>query len=519
MNAGLVAAYDYTDAGGKLLYQNCRFEPKDFRQRHPDGQNGWIWGRNGQEPTLYRLPELIAASLQDFVVVTEGEKDAESLRALGFVATTSGGSTSWRPEFAEHFRGRLVAICGDNDRPGKRYVETVAKSIIGVAGEVRIVELPEGCKDITEYIESNDRLDKQESRGRIVAIIDAAKPVKTVPGERPAAVLAVVRMDHVMAKTPTWFWPNRLPDASFNVLSGDPGATKSFLTVFMAAVVSRGRVWPDCPKEAVTRGSVLLCSSEDDPGIVRGRLDAHGADTERVFVCSGVTAGETKKAFDLSHHVDALERFLDDVPDTRLVVLDPVTAYLGDANANNNAEVRTVLSPLADLAVRRAVTIVAVNHHNKRSDLAYMYRGLGSTGFVAQARSVWAVVTDKDDPETHILAPIKTNYSVKPTGLKYRIIEGVVTFEPDPWTGTLDDQMTERKGKPRVDACVEWLKQRLSKGAVLASTIFEEAGQEGFSRDVCYRTKQQLSVTAAKAGFNRGWYWELPKMENTEDGY
>jgi hypothetical protein len=41
--AKIVATYDYTDASGNLLFQVCRFEPKDFRQRQPDGNGGWVW--------------------------------------------------------------------------------------------------------------------------------------------------------------------------------------------------------------------------------------------------------------------------------------------------------------------------------------------------------------------------------------------------------------------------------------------------------------------------------------------
>ena len=36
--AKIVATYDYTDEGRRLLYQNVCFEPKDFRQRRPDGK-------------------------------------------------------------------------------------------------------------------------------------------------------------------------------------------------------------------------------------------------------------------------------------------------------------------------------------------------------------------------------------------------------------------------------------------------------------------------------------------------
>jgi hypothetical protein len=57
----IVAIYDYPDAEGKLQYQAVRFEPKDFRLRRPDGNDGWIWKLEGVPRILYRLPELLAA--------------------------------------------------------------------------------------------------------------------------------------------------------------------------------------------------------------------------------------------------------------------------------------------------------------------------------------------------------------------------------------------------------------------------------------------------------------------------
>jgi putative DNA primase/helicase len=513
----IVATYDYRDEKGQLLYQNCRYVPKHFCQRRPDGNGGWIWNLDGVRHVLYKLPELLAASKQDWILFVEGEKDVENVRELGFPATTSGGADTWRPEFAEHFMGRLVAMVGDNDDAGRKYAETVCKSLIAVVAEIRVVTLPDGVKDISEWIEGRDSMDAQDLREGITAMIDAAKPVLPAglsedrePDTDGPAVLAVTRLADVQPREVVWFWQNRFVDWAFNVLSGDPGVSKSFLTIYMASVISRGACWPDCPDTPVLKGSVLLCSSEDEPGIIRRRLDVNKADPDRVLICSGVRVGESHRGLDLNYHLEALERFLDDVPDTRLVALDPVTAYLGQTNANSNAEVRATLGPLADLAARRKVTIIGINHHNKRQDLSYMYRGLGSTGFVAQARSVWAVIEDKDDPETRILAPIKANYSIRPTGLKYRIIDGTVAFEKEPWTGRLDDQLWTQGNKKRVSECADWLRERLSKGPVLATTLFDEAKQAGFSRELCYRAKKgKLPIRANKEGFGGQWFWRL----------
>src|SRR5262249_13108401 len=91
----VVATYDYCDAQGALLFQTVRLEPgedghsKTFRQRRPHGQGGWVWNLQGVALVPYRLPELRAADPDRLVFVVEGEKDVETLRARGLIATTN----------------------------------------------------------------------------------------------------------------------------------------------------------------------------------------------------------------------------------------------------------------------------------------------------------------------------------------------------------------------------------------------------------------------------------------------
>ncbi len=144
----IVCTYDYTDEDGRLLYQVCRFEPKSFRPRRPDGAGGWRWGYGNVRRVLYRLPEVLEASI---VAITEGEKDTETLRAWGFSATTnSGGANGWLPEFNQYFRGREAVIFPDADLPGLRRAAQIARGLIGIAARIQIVEL-EGVKDISEW--------------------------------------------------------------------------------------------------------------------------------------------------------------------------------------------------------------------------------------------------------------------------------------------------------------------------------------------------------------------------------
>lgn len=145
----IVATYDYTDESGELLYQNARYEPKDFKQRRPNGKGGWIWNLHGVRRVLYRLPKILAAS--DALVV-EGEKDADTGDTLGLTATTSGATGTWRNEFSETLRGKRVVVIADADEPGRNHAEQVAASLAGKVESLKVLELP-GAKDLNEWVE------------------------------------------------------------------------------------------------------------------------------------------------------------------------------------------------------------------------------------------------------------------------------------------------------------------------------------------------------------------------------
>jgi len=136
------ATYDYRDEQGNLLYQVCRYPRKQFLQRRPNGASGWIWNLRGVRRVLYRLPYLVADADAP-VYVTEGEKDADRLGRGGLIATTnSGGAGKWRKEYAEALQGRDVVILPDNDEPGRKHAQQVARSLHGKARSVKVVELP-----------------------------------------------------------------------------------------------------------------------------------------------------------------------------------------------------------------------------------------------------------------------------------------------------------------------------------------------------------------------------------------
>ena len=115
----IAAQYPYCDASGALLFEVVRFDPKDFRQRRPDGKGGWIWSLGDTARVLYRLPGILAADKNGWVFVCEGEKDVDNLRALGLPATCNpGGAGKWGKLSDDSIlHGKRVVIIPDRDEP------------------------------------------------------------------------------------------------------------------------------------------------------------------------------------------------------------------------------------------------------------------------------------------------------------------------------------------------------------------------------------------------------------------
>jgi putative DNA primase/helicase len=154
----VVESYDYQDAEGRMLFQTLRMEPKDFRQRRPDGRGGWEWNLKGVEPVLYRLPDVVrAVESGDTVFVFEGEKDVERVRSIGLVATTNPmGAGKWRGSYSESLRGANVDIVPDNDQPGREHAKQVAQTLQDKAASVKIVEVPglSGSEDVSDWLDA-----------------------------------------------------------------------------------------------------------------------------------------------------------------------------------------------------------------------------------------------------------------------------------------------------------------------------------------------------------------------------
>src|SRR5262249_40576800 len=166
-------------------------------------------------------------------------------------------------------------------------------------------------------------------------------------GPRSAGLgLAATRLDMVKSRPLRWLVPNILPLGKLVMFAGDGGLGKSLVTLGLTADLTRGRPCLGLDYPDPVRGEVLLISCEDDlADTIAPRLDAACADRSKVWHVDGIRTAQGKLApFSLAHY-EQMERYLEDYPDIRLVIIDPAGAYIGKAGVDDHkdSELRALL--------------------------------------------------------------------------------------------------------------------------------------------------------------------------------
>src|SRR5262245_4836526 len=234
----IVKTYDYRDEVGELLFQVVRFEPKDFKQRRPDGRSGWIWKLGDTRRVPYLLPELVkAVAAGETIYIPEGEKDVDSLRAIGRAATTNpGGIKKWRAEYSQYLRGADIVVLPDNHAEGREHGEQVVASLHGIAKRIRILDIGkhwDGCPDKGDI---SDWLHAGRSVEKLKAIIDALPDVATTVDNQHSGktwrdgLITGRELQTKQFKPVRIILPDLIPEG-VTILAGKPKIGKSWLAL------------------------------------------------------------------------------------------------------------------------------------------------------------------------------------------------------------------------------------------------------------------------------------------------
>jgi hypothetical protein len=244
---------------------------------------------------------------------------------------------------------------------------------------------------------------------------------------------------------------------------------------------------------------VLLLSAEDDfVDTIRPRLVAAEADLDRVFAVTGVVSGsgggETERMFDIVLDLERLQAAIEGVPPPRLLVVDPISSFLGAASENSNAEIRSLLQPVTKLAKDTSTAIVLISHLRK-SEGSNLHRIIGSIAFAAIARSAFVVqpVTGPGGRERRLI-PVKNNLGGAKGAIRFRVEEHPTYPQPcivwgaeEPHEGLEISQVGPGRPESLSLATVEWIKSRLSEGPATMSELRDGLGDSAPSRYALYR--------------------------------
>lgn len=341
------------------------------------------------------------------------------------------------------------------------------------------------------------------------------------------------RMSDVDAVPIRWLWPGRFALGKLSIVAGEPGVGKSQLSCALAAAVTTGGGWPDGTRAPL--GSVVFVCCEDDAAdTMRPRLEAAGADLQRVHLYDWtVEAAGERRHFDVGEHVDALAALVRRIGDVSLIIIDPISAYMGRADSHVVAEVRQALTPLQTMAGDLGPAVVMISHLNKgAAGSSAMARVAGSGAFVAVTRGAWMVGIDPRDgtKRRRVLLPLKTNIGADDrTGFAYRvepwrngeIASSHVVFEPDVVDDLTPDDMLQRSAGGAGDAASAlaeaeaFLRSELSDGPKSARALKQAAQDAGIAPRTLDRARRGLGVVSRKTG--NGWNLELPRTRPAAD--
>jgi hypothetical protein len=377
------AVYQYRDEDGHVLFEKVRYPGKRFVQRTAGLDGQLVYKLDGIRRVLYRLPEVITANA---VAICEGEKDANSVSALGlayldksgltrFTATTNfEGAGKWRSEYSPFLAGKHVFVLPDNDQPGHEHAKQVAASVFPYARDVRIVELP-GLRpkgDVSDFLQSHTATD--------LLVLMQKAPRWRPSGDRllvSAPQFLITGSDHI-----EWDVDGVIQRGSNGFIGSLPKVGKSWVAVDLALALALAQPWLGFQVPHPVR--TALITREDNPKLTKWRM-------------KHLLAGRSSTMDDLGDglYVNSREQSSEFLLDSEellgpmiaelkavvpaFVILD-VFNVLHAADENDNTEMRMVMAALSRIQREVGCSLGVVHHFTKNSEgtLTQKFRGAGA---------------------------------------------------------------------------------------------------------------------------------------------
>ena len=422
--------WEFTSPTGDVLYIQ-RHKREYYRKVGEDLWRGGEGALDGVPKVLYNLPELVAGVQAGKPIYhLEGPKDVETARArLGVVATTSGATSSWRPEFKSWYVGADVVVVPDNDAPGLKYAETVARDLAEVARSVKVARLPglEKAEDLTDWLDAGHTPEEFFAVVERTEVIGSGSgsPISAGTGTDTVEPPKLVRFrDIERAERPKDIIEGLMPADSLTLWYGAGGVAKSYMALLAGMTIAGAA--DDWLGFAVKHGPVVYGDFELDASEHgwRSHRIAKGLDLEELpehLYYMELTARKPREAFDALYNacvgVGAV-----------LLIIDSVTVALeGDVEVARDF-IGFVNQQIGRLR-KSGVTVLALDHQGKlQAGERYQQKSAFGTSFKRHLSRSYAQLESRSHGEGFLSLTMrhqKQNFAplVDPFGI-------LVEFEP-----------------------------------------------------------------------------------------
>lgn len=495
--------------------------------------------------------------LFDVCFIVEGESDTQTLMWNGFPALGVPGMPQWQPEWAQNpfLIERTIIVIQEPDKDSNpptykaadAWVQKIAKTFPpGMVYAVRLLE----DKDISGlWLRMFEKygFDEETVLGSFQDELLAAVEIRNVveiAGEKsvePQREIETILASTVTMKLTKWLWKDHVPLQHVTVFAGMPQKGKSTAAADLIARLTTGKDFPGAPNTIEPCEVIVLASEDDKDTTIVPRLVAADADLTKVhFALHSHIPGKPGSEAEvmLDSDLQLLKALLQKNPAVKLVVVDPVTSYIGDVDPNKPKEVRPFLNKLKAFAKELNVTVLIIMHLSKNPDVSSLHRVGGAATWIEVPRSVWFFDLKPDQEEgtrplTYVMVNGKLNLVADDrkrsteyqfTGVDVKIEDQMESIGRVKWGSESDLALDGLFKKPsrgpepkKTEAAMSWLGDQLAAGEKFQAEILAAGAALDYSQDLLRTAKKRLRVKSRREAGAKGlWLWYLPSTDDMD---